>query len=692
MWGYHYFGKGLYFMDEKDLKLLLSKLSTDEKIGQLNMLGGSIYSEFSPAKQTELLLKGQIGSMMYFDPKTNNALQKKNLSLSAHAVPILFCGDMLHGLRTIFPCPLGEDASFDPEMAEETNRFMALEGCALGAKWAFGPMCDIARDARWGRNVEGGGEDVYLAEEMSKAKVRGLQGKEPIDSQHMAATVKHFGGYSFLEEGCEYERVIASHHELETYAFPVYEAAIKSGALAVMSAFSDVEGIPCTANKALLKDLLRKKWGFQGVIVSDYAAVAQLQNSHYVDSPKEAVYQAFKAGNDVDMESRLYVKYLPELIKEGRISEQELEESVYRVLVLKNKLGLFEHPYADETLESRDLLTPSALLQAKKEALRGAVLLKNDGVLPLDKESEISAMGPYFDSAIGQNGPWSYDNSLEHSLTYRTALKRDFPHLQEGSEAPIVLYFGGIERDKAGEAASLSNLDLPFEQKKEIRSLIQAGKKVVLILTSARVLSLTEEDETCAAILDMWAPGIEGGDALSELLSGKEEPTGHTAMSFPYSASACPIYFNGFTSPRPYDTQNYYTTKWRDLPYGALYPFGYGLYYHPSKLLGMEVLSSKIRLGEELQIRVRIANLSPKPIRRLVQVYGHKNASIPLRPGNELYGFRWCELKPNETQDVLLTIPALRLAKDEKGLGAYTLNLGENSRDFIAENVIEIIA
>ena len=683
--------KGSFFMNEQALKQLLQKLSIDEKIGQLNMLGGSIYSEFSPEKQSELLLKGQIGSMMYFDPKTNNELQKKNLALSAHAVPILFCGDMLHGLRTIFPCPLGEDATFDPALAEETNRFMALEGCALGAKWAFGPMCDIARDARWGRNIEGGGEDVYLATEMSKAKVRGLQGSGEIDQNHMAATVKHFGGYSFLEEGCEYERVIASRYELETYAFPVYEAAIKEGALAVMSAFSDVEGVPCTANPALLRDLLRKKWGFKGVVVSDYAAVAQLENSHYVDSPKEAVYQSFKAGNDIDMESRLYVKYLPELVKEGRISLRELDEAVLRVLELKNKLGLFEHPYADESREAQDLLTPAALAQAKKEALRGAVLLKNNGVLPLKSNADIAAKGPYFDSAITQNGPWSYDNSLAHSITYKRALTRDFPNLKENGEAPVVLYFAGLERDKAGEAASLSNLDLPLEQKEEIRALAKAGKQVVLILTSARVLSLAEEEENCAAILDMWAPGIAGGEALSELLSGREEPTGHTAMSFRRSASACPIYYNGFSSPRPNDDANYYTTKWRDLPYGALYPFGYGLYYNPSKLLSLHLSKARVALTEDIEVKVSLVNLSDQPERRLIQIYGHKVASMPLRPAKELYGFTWCELKPHETKEVQLNLPALRLAHSEKGLGRYLLNLGENSRDFVAETSVEIL-
>ncbi|MFA6620280.1 MAG: glycoside hydrolase family 3 N-terminal domain-containing protein [Bacilli bacterium] len=677
-------------MNKQALKQLLKELSIDEKVGQLNMLGGSIYSEFSPERQSELLLKGQIGSMMFFDPKINNELQKKNLALSAHAIPILFCGDMLHGLRTIFPCPLGEDAAFDPALAEETNRFMALEGCALGAKWAFGPMCDIARDARWGRNIEGGGEDVYLAEEMSKAKVRGLQGKGKIDQNHMAATVKHFGGYSFLEEGCEYERVIASRYELETYAFPVYEAAIKEGALAVMSAFSDVEGVPCTANKALINDLLRKKWGFKGVVVSDYAAVAQLQSSHYVASAKEAVYESFKAGNDIDMESRLYVKYLPELVKEDRISEKELDAAVLRVLELKNKLGLFEHPYADETREGKALLTPAALAQAKKEALRSAVLLKNNGVLPLNPNSIISAEGPYFDSAIGQNGPWSYDNSLDHSITYKQALTRDFPLLKEGKGAEIVLYFAGIERDKAGEAASLSNLDLPLEQKEEIRSLIKAGKQVVLILTSARVLSLSEEEENCGAILDMWAPGIEGGEALSELLSGKEEPTGHTAMSFPRTASACPTYFNGFSSPRPNDDNNYFTTKWRDLPYGALYPFGYGLYYYPSKLLSLSVVAAKVALKEQIQLKVGIVNLSAKPVRRLIQIYGHKRSSMPLRPAKELYGFAWCELEPHETKEVGLAIPASRLAKTKDGIGFYVLSLGENSRDFSAEIMVEI--
>jgi beta-glucosidase len=677
-------------MNEKDLKKLLSELTISEKVSQLNMLGGSIYSEFSPEKQSELLATDGIGSLMSFNPIANNALQRKQLALSAHAVPILFCGDMLHGLRTLFPCPLGEAASFDPEMVEKTNGFMAKEGCALGAKWSFAPMCDIARDARWGRNIEGGGEDPYLAAEMSKAKVRGLQGKGRIDQNHLAATVKHFGGYSFLEEGCEYERVIASPYELETYAFPVYEAAVKEGALAVMAAFSDIEGIPCTANKALLTGLLRRKWGFKGVIVSDYGAVKQLVNSHYAKNDKEAVYLAFKAGNDIDMESRLYVKYLPELVQEGRISEKELDEAVYRVLVMKNKLGLFEHPYADESRAKKELLAPEALHQAKLEALRSAVLLKNDGVLPL-KEGKISAMGPLFDSPRDQNGPWSYDDSLSSSITYKKALLRDLPSLKEGDEGETVLYFAGLERSLGGEAASLSSLFLPQAQREEIASLVSRGKKVILILTSARVLALPEEAKSCSAILEMWAPGIEGGDALSDLLLGKEEPTGHTAMSFPYSASECPLYYNGFRSPRPNNDADYYTTKWRDLPYGALYPFGYGLYYYPSQLSDFQLLEKTVAYEEKIVLAFKATNLSSKPLRRLAQIYAHKDFAQPMRPFKELVGFAWCELKPQESRIIRLEIPAKRLAKNPQGIGDYTLELAENSMDFKEEVQLTIV-
>lgn len=677
-------------MEHHNLRVLLSQLSLEEKIGQTNMLGGSIYSDFSPEQQEHLLQKGQIGSMMYLDAATNNKMQKRQLASSPHALPIIFCGDIIHGLRTIFPCPLGEAASFDPTLAREAARIAAKEGSALGGRWTFAPMSDIARDARWGRNIEGAGEDPYLASEFTKARVAGFQGEgKSIDPDHLAATIKHFAGYSYVDGGCEYERVIASKHELETYSYPVYAAGIKAGASTVMAAFNDIDGIPCTANKALLKDYLRGTLGFKGVVVSDYGAVGQLVNARYAASPKEAVYEAFSAGNDIDMESRLYTRYLPELIQEGRIPLPELDETVLRILELKEKVGLFDQPLADESRLSKDVMTPEALALAEKEAIRAAVLLKNEGVLPLQEESVVGAMGPLFDSAIDQNGPWSYDNTLSSSITYKTALKKAFPNLREG-KAPLVLYFGGLRRHEGGEAASKANLDLPLEQKQEIRQLVAEGTKVILIVTSARVLSLSEEAVSCAGILMMWAPGMMGGSALAKLLLGLEEPTGHLPMSFPRMASQCPVYYNGFANPRPYSPNDYYTSKWIDAPYGPLYPFGYGLSYQPWALSEFAKKKDIYRSGEDIAVSCTIENLGNQPVRRLIQIYAHKAFHQPLWPQKELVLFQWVNLGANESKTVPLFIPSLRLRKGGSNWGEYTLFLGYDSADIVGRLQIEI--
>jgi beta-glucosidase len=679
-------------MDEKDVLHLLSRLTLEEKIGQTNMLGGSIYSDFSPAAQNDLLIKGQIGSLMYFDPKTNNALQKKQLSLSPNPIPIVFCGDIIRGVRTMFPIPLGEAASWDPEIARKCAEAIAKEGNAVGGRWTFAPMADIARDARWGRNVEGAGEDPYLASLFAQGRVQGFQGNpEKIDSDHLAATIKHFAGYSLLEGGEEYERVYASEHELEEFAFPPYEAGIQAGVSAVMAAFNDLNGVPCSGNHTLLKDTLRGKMGFEGVTVSDYAAIAQMVNQHYCQDGKDATYEAFSAGIDIDMESRLYIAYLKDLIQEGKISMRQLDAAVLRILKFKNKLGLFENPYVDENREEKEILTPETRALAKASALRSAVLLQNDGTLPLGQESRLGAYGPLLDNPRDQNGPWSYDDTLDASITYLRGLKSAFPSLQvlkepaEASPCDTILYLAGLNRDESGEAASKTDLRLPEKQREEIKQLRDLGKKIVLVVTSARPLALQEEMGECAAILWMWTPGTEGGAALADLLSGREEPTGHTAITFPRTGAQCPLYYNRPDNGRPHNPEDHYTTGWLDCPYSPLVPFGFGLYYHPTVLEGLSLDRSSYGLHENIAVAFLAKNLSGHKVRRLAQIYATKDFSKPTRPGRELVGFAWIELLPNETKKAEISIPALRLAKNPLGKGDYDLSLAENSSAVIAK-------
>lgn len=664
---------------------LLESLSLEEKIGQTNMLGGSIYHEFSPKDQEGLLLKGSIGSMMFLDPETNNTLQKKQLSLSPHAVPILFACDNIHGVQTIFPNPLGEAASFDPALAEKTASAIAKEEQAMGARWNFAPMVDIARDARWGRNVEGAGEDPLLAGDFGAARVKGLQGnQERIDGEHVASTVKHFAGYSFLEGGEEYERVNASSLDLKTYAYPVYQKAIQAGASSVMLAFTDLEGVPCTANRELVQGLLREKWGFEGVVVSDYAAVRQLYNQRYSASEKEAVYDAFTAGLDVDMESRLYIRYLKELIEEGRISLDALNQTVRRILLLKEKVGLFERPFSDVTKKSL-LLSQDTLSLAEQVALRSALLLKNDGVLPLKSTAKVGLMGPGIADPKTQNGPWSYDNTLAKTVTYQDPLKASFSHLtllkeaHEAASEDVVLYFAVNPREESGEAGSLANLELHQEQRNEIRDLIHQGRPVVLILTSSRPLVLEEEMAGCAAILDLWTPGTMGGSALAKLLLGIEEPTGHAPISFPRSAAQCPIYYNKIRSCRPYNPNDYYTSRYLDLAQGPLVPFGFGLSYYPSRLSRLGLTDKEVSLDGTLEIHYTLENLSDHSLRRLAQFYVKKELSRPLRPEKSLVAYHWVSLAPHEKKEESFTLPISSFAKNENECGEYLLSLNENS-------------
>jgi Beta-glucosidase-related glycosidases len=676
---------------------LLSKMTTDEKIGQTNMLGGSIYHDFSPETQNDLLLKGAIGSMMYLDAKANNALQKKQLALSKAATPILFCGDNIHGVNTIFPNPLGETASFDPEMAEKSASIMALEQTATGARWNFSPMSDISRDARWGRNIEGAGEDPLLAGDFVAARVRGLQGQGPtIDSDHVASTIKHFAGYSLLEAGEEYQRVYVNEGEMNEFAFPVYQRGIEAGASSVMLAFNDLDGVPCTANESLIKQQLRAKMGFGGVVVSDYGAVGQLVTQKYSADEKEAVYDAFTAGLDIDMESRLYVKHLKSLIGEGRVSLKQLDETVGRILNLKNQLGLFEHPYADEDKASKVVLTEESLAFEERVAIRSAVLLKNNKILPLSANDRFVLMGPLADDAKAQNGSWSYDGGLSKSITYRQALCRAFPQMRY-AESPskfktgdTVVYIAGIPYGYSGEAASLTNLDLPAPQKEEIKALKSLGLRIILVVNSARVLTLSDEAPLCEAVVYMWAPGTRGGNALAKLLFGVEEPTGHLPVSFPRHAAQCPLYYNRPRGCRPFDTNNYYTSRYLDSEYGPLFPFGFGLSYEPSLIKGLMVKNESLSRNGSIEVSYEIENLSARPIRRLAQFYASPTLSRRLRPDVFLVAYQWTELKPFETKFVSFAIPASRLARHEKECGSYSLFIGESSASFVGQVSLKI--
>lgn len=701
---------------EKRIDALLARMTLEEKLGQLQQLDGHADGKYRP-EHVELARKGLLGSTLNVrGVKTTNELQKVALEQSRLKIPLIFGFDVIHGYRTIFPVPLGEAASWDPAAIERAASIAAAETRASGVHWTFAPMVDIARDARWGRIVEGSGEDPYLGSVMASARVRGFQGADYSAADKIVACAKHFVAYGAAEGGRDYNTTDLSERVLREIYLPPFKAAVDAGVGTFMTAFNDLNGVPATANPFILTDILRKEWKFDGFVVSDYTAVLELLNHRLAATEAEAAQRALTAGTDMEMVSQFYSKNVGDLLRQGKVSQQTLDEAVRRILRVKFRLGLFERPYADEARERTVVSNSENVAAARQIAARSMVLLKNErATLPLNKEvKSIAVIGPLADDPRAMLGSWAGDGRADDTVTLLAGIKQKLPGatilhakgvaieglgvtgnydarpptnenaggtnissaantqaariatspvgpnsieeaVQAARQADVVILAVGETADMSGEAASRTSLDLPGRQMELVRAIHSLGKPYVVVLMNGRPLTINWLAENSPAILETWFAGTQAGPAIADVLFGDVNPGGKLPVTFPRTLGQVPIYYNHKSTGRP-PTDQKYTSKYLDVPVTPLYPFGYGLSYTQFKFGPPELSATSIPANGQLTVNVEVENVGKRTGDEVVQVYIRDVASSVTRPVKELKGFQRITLRPGEKRRVQFTL------------------------------------
>lgn len=686
------------------VEALLKKMSLEEKVGQLNQVGGAAFAP-GPAAEDQIR-KGGAGSVLWLnDTKRFNELQKIAIEESPSGIPLLFALDVIHGYRTIFPVPLAMAASWDPNVPEKTQTIAAKEARAAGLHWTFGPMLDICRDPRWGRIVEGAGEDPYLGSAMAAAQVRGFQGDDAADPERMLACAKHFAGYGYSDGGRDYDPVYLSESQLRNTVLPPFKAAVDAGVETFMSAYMDLNDVPATGNRWLLRKVLREEWGFDGFLVSDAFAVGNMVIQHHAKDRLEAALRGLKAGMNMDMSSYTYTENAAQLVADGALTEAEIDELVRPILTIKFKMGLFEKPYVDETLLEKVIALPEHREVSRWSAQRSMVLLRNEGgLLPLSKDiKKVAVIGPVADSMQATEGSWMVFGHTPAAVTVLAGIRaklpnaevtyasgpeirRDIPSwfesLMAGQErkpeqtpaeseaafqsalevakaADQVIMVLGETDIMAGEAASRASLDLPGRQEELLKAVAALGKPVVLVLLNGRPLSINWAAENIPAILEAWEPGTEGGNAVADILFGDANPGGKLPVTFPRKGSHAPLYYARNTTHSPEESPMYNPRYWDGLPV-PLYPFGFGLSYTTFEFSNLKVSSEKIKVGESLTVTVDVTNTGKRAGDEVAQLYIHQKYGTDTRPMRELKGFERITLQPGEKKTV-----TFKLGKDE---------------------------
>ncbi len=732
-------------MNETDLKKILKDLTWQEKVGQLIQLSGDFFSSedaLTVGPKQKLGITQEMvdlaGSVLNVaGANKTRQIQEKWLQKSKHKIPLLFMADIVYGYRTVFPIPLGLGATWNPELIEQAYKVTAAESKAAGVHVTFAPMVDLVRDARWGRCLESTGEDATLNAAFARAMVTGLQHVETGKITGIASCVKHFAAYGAAEGGREYNTVDMSERRLREDYLPGYQAAVDAGSELVMTSFNTYDGIPVTGSEFLLKQILREEWGFDGVIISDYAAVQELVAHGIAANEKEATLLAMKATNDIDMKTGCYAKQLEPLVQEGKLDPGLIDEAVWRVLKLKNKLGLFEDPYrgASSERERKALLTEENRDLAYQVAAQSMVLLENkNNTLPLAKnEQKILLVGPYGDN---QNliGLWAIHGNTSDVITIKEAISQhvsaskfsysagcemlsDYHFLgefggskeqlermplaerkqalaealEQGKQADVIIYAMGEHTMQSGEAGSRTDITLPDVQKEFIQEMLALGKTNILVTISGRPLVLTEEAKQMDAILQAWFPGTEGGRVIADILFGEINPSGRLSMSFPYTAGQLPIYYNGFQTGRPLNSETHkgrFVSKYLDSPNAPLYPFGYGLSYSDVELSSLTLDTEE--MVDQLHIGVQIKNNSSRGGFETVQLYVQDIVGSVVRPTRELKKFKKVYLKAQENTAIHFTLTREDLFYYTKKMdftvepGDFNLFVGLNSRDTLS--------
>ena len=691
--------KGSDAATEKKVESLLSRMTLEEKIGQMNQ----ITSYGNIEDMSSLIKKGEVGSILNeVDPVRINALQRVAMEESRLGIPLLIARDVIHGFKTIFPIPLGQAASFNPQIAKDGARVAAIEASSVGIRWTFAPMIDIARDPRWGRIAEGCGEDTYLTSVMGAAMVEGFQGDSLNSPTSIAACPKHFVGYGAAEGGRDYNSTFIPERRLRNVYLPPFEAATKAGAATFMTSFNDNDGIPSTGNAFILKDVLRGEWGFDGLVVTDWASASEMISHGFAADSKEVAMKSVNAGVDMEMVSYTFVKELPALIKEGKVKESTIDEAVRNILRVKYRLGLFDAPYVDEKQPSV-MYTPSHLKVAKQAAVESAILLKNDKeVLPLQESLKtVAVVGPMANAPYEQLGTWIFDGEKAHTQTPLNAIKEMVgdkvqviyePGLAYSREknpagvakaaaaaarADVILAFVGEEAILSGEAHCLADLNLQGDQSALITALAKTGKPVVTIVMAGRPLTIGKEVEESTAVLYSFHPGTMGGPALADLLWGKAVPSGKAPVTFPRMVGQIPVYYAHNNTGRP-ATRNEVllndiaveagqtslgcTSFYMDAGFDPLFPFGYGLSYTTFKYSNVKLSSAALKKNEVLTVTFDLENTGKYEGTEVAQLYVQDKVGSVTRPVKELKRFARVTLKPGEKKSVSFELPVSELA------------------------------
>lgn len=683
---------------EKEINVLLSKMTLEEKIGQMNQLS---YFETSDQLLTQIK-KGEIGSLLnIIDPVEVNKVQKTALENSRLGIPLIIGRDVIHGLKTVFPIPLGQAASFDPKLVEAGARVAATESRELGINWTFAPMLDISRDARWGRIAESLGEDPYLAGELGAAMVKGFQGNDLSSPTSIAACVKHFIGYGAAEGGRDYNSTNIPPHLLHNVYLVPFKKAIDAGAATLMTSFNDNDGIPASGNDYLLKDVLRKDWRFDGFVVSDWASMAEMIAHGYAKDGKDVARISANAGLDMEMVSGTYPKYLKELVQSGQVAMEDIDNSVRNILRVKYRLGLFKNPYVD-TSKTSTIYSQAHLQEARKAAVESAILLKNEGnLLPLKANLKVAVIGPLVDAPHDQMGTWVFDGDKAHTVTPLKALQTEFKNIsyvyepvlsysrdkstanfekakRAAASADVAIVFLGEESILSGEAHSLSNINLIGVQSDLLREVKSAGKPVVLVVMAGRPLTIERDLPYADAVLFNFHPGTMGGPAIFDLIYGKANPSGKLPTTFVREVGQIPMYYNHNNTGRPAPDGNVMTLDqipveagqtslgntsfYLDSGKNPLFPFGYGLSYSKFEYSGLALSSNSISMGGMLTARVTIKNTSTVDGVEVAQLYIRDLVGSIARPVKELKGFQRVALKAGESKTIEFTLTTDDLA------------------------------
>ena len=709
---------------------LLALMTLEEKLGQLNQLPGGGH-QISPRDQQDLRA-GHVGSFLnVFGANFTRQLQRSAVTETRLRIPLLFAHDVIHGFRTIFPVPIAQAATFDSALVEISARQAAIEATAQGLMWTFAPMVDIARDPRWGRIVEGAGEDPHLGSVMAAAQVRGFQGGDngtklgALDA--LLATAKHFAAYGGAEGGRDYNTVELSERTLwETY-MPPYQAALNAGAATVMASFNEIGGTPSHASDWLLRDVLRKRWGFRGLVVSDWGGVSELVPHGVAATNGAAAILGLRAGVDMDMSDRVYIDSIGAAVRASKIPVSLIDSAVRHVLRVKYLLGLFADPYkfSDSTREKQQTLSPERLAAARTAAREAIVLLRNENkTLPLRKDlRSIAVIGALADDRASSLGSWAADGRPEEAVTIIAGIRaavgsttriitaRGAPvdtvdttgfaaARRAAAEAEAVVLVLGERADMSGEASSRASIELPGAQRELALEVIRAArgaggnaKPVVVVLMNGRSLAVPEVANAAPALLETWFLGTQHGVAVADVLFGDYNPGGKLPLTFPRATGQIPIYYNHRNTGRPADASNHYTSKYLDLPWTPLFPFGFGLSYTTFAYSNLRLSAPGIRAGEGLNVSVDVRNSGDRVGDEVVQLYVRDDVASVAEPVKALKGFRRITLQPGESRTVTFRLAPDAFALYDRDMrrviepGSFTIYAGTNSVDVMSARV-----